>query len=515
MKTHLFFLLFLWFGVSFACYGQTYDASKDIHYYMMDEGEVKELPAVTGRTYFSSDETVAVVAGNNLKALAQGDCEIYTLIGNQKSVFARLAVAWQVQNPVLPYSWGLFIDDSEVHNFNGQLYAYGCMEGFVPGLFASPYYPSLTSRDMKHWESYGYSYSSFDEESPYPGRILWDADGSYHNGKYLLYGFFEWNPERENNHTFVLESDHPMGRFKNLRWIIGDKSGEKIDGISAQIFVDDDGSRYMVYCPTQNLVEENYPVIARMKDDHIIDEDSRKNLGHIHDFYENPSLRKRGDTYYLLFAENCGPITDANHTPTRLSYATSKEILGEYTYRGTFLTLEDLPGEVNIQGCIEPFGKDWYVFYHRGVNNVWNQRSLCIEKIQFDKNGLIKPVVPTSSGIAEGLDTSKPIYFNTAVIEKNCRFSNAGKYGSVVIKDNAEVGFRYVLFTGKEKTIALRGEGLSHITQITVTANGKVIGQGVGEKEIQLKNVKKGKAELVFQITSNGETKIETLHFIK
>jgi beta-xylosidase len=407
----------------------------------------------------------------------------------------------------------MYVPDPEVHNFNGQLYVYGSLDG-VPTAFCSPHYISLTTRDLKRWESHGYSFSSSDEGTD-RGRILWDPDGAYHNGKYLLYGFYEWRPN-EPNYTFVLESDNPMGKFKNFRWVKGNQSGERIDGISAEIFVDDDGSRYMLYAPTLQPVEKNYPVIARMIDDQTIDEASVKNLAaYVHDFYEAPSMRKRGDTYYLIYAENCGPITDANHTPMRLSYATSKEIFGEYTYRGTIITVEHFPGEVNIQGSIEPFGNDWYVFYHRGQNNIWNQRSLCVEKLQFDKDGLIKPVLPSSSGVSEGLNTSKPIYFNTAVTEKNCRFSNDGKYGSVVVNGAAEIGFRYVLFTGKEKKITLQGEGLSNISNITVTANGKMIGQNAGGQDINLKNVEKGKAELVFSITSNGETKIETLHFGK
>ncbi|MDR1896614.1 MAG: hypothetical protein LBR10_07485, partial [Prevotellaceae bacterium] len=73
--------------------------------------------------------------------------------------------------------------------------------------------------------------------------------------------------------------------------------------------------------------------------------------------------------------------------------------------------------------------------------------------------------------------------------------------------------FRYVSLTGKEKKISLHGEGLSNITKITVTANGTIIGQGAGEQDIKLENVRKGKAELVFNITSNGETKLETMRF--
>jgi hypothetical protein len=514
-KVKLIYLCFLLSVTTLSVHGQGYDVSKDIQYYMLNVKEVLKLPVESGRTYISSDENVAVVKGNSIKAVAYGDCVIHAVVNGNKTLFARITVGWQVQNPVLPYSWEMRIPDPEVHNFGGQLYVYGSLDA-VPNVFCSPFYASLTTRDLKRWESRGYSYTSFDEGCPFPGRILWDPDGNYYNGKYLLYGFFEWNPYPADNNMFVLESDSPTGRFKNFRWVVGNQSGERIDGVSAQIFVDDDGSRYILYAPTRQPVEQNYPVIARLLDDDVIDESSVKNLGpYIRDFYEAPSLRKRGDTYYLVYAENVGAITDENHTPMRLSYATSKEIFGEYTYRGTIITVEHIPGNVNIQGSIEPFGKDWYVFYHRGLNNNWIQRSLCVEKIQFDKDGLIIPVSPTSSGIAEGLDTSKPIYFNTAIIQENCGFNNDGKYGSAIINGNAKVGFRYIALTGKEKKIRLQGEGLSNITNVTVTANGKTIGQGDGKQDIVLKNLKKGKAEVVLNISSNGETKIETLHFIK
>jgi beta-xylosidase len=507
-------LCFLLSVTIFSVHGQQYDVSKDIQYYMLDVKNVLKLPVEPGRTYISSDENVAVVKGNSIKAVADGDCIIHAVINGSKSLFARVTVGWQVQNPVLPYSWEMRIPDPEVHNFGGQLYVYGSLD--ASNVYCSPFYASLTTRDLKRWQSRGYSYTSFDEGCPYPGRILWDPDGNYYNGKYLLYGFFEWNPEGKDNNTFVLESDSPTGRFKNFRWVTGNQSGERMDAISTQIFVDDDGSHYILYAPTQQPVEQNYPVIARLLDDDVIDESSVKNLGpYIRDFYEAPSMRKRGDTYYFIYAENTGPITETNRVPVRLSYATSKELFGEYTYRGAIISLEGMPGESNIQGSIERFGNEWYVFYHRGLNHIWNQRSLCVEKIQFDKDGLIKQVQPTSSGIADGLNTSKPIYFNTAVIQKNCGFDNSGKYGSVVINGNAEIGFRYIALTGKEKKIRLQGEGLSNITAVTVTANDKIIGQGDGKQDIMLKNLQKGKAEVVLNISSNGETKIETLQFGK
>jgi hypothetical protein len=477
---------------------------------MMNTGDMRELPA---GNYSSSDEKVAAVKNNRIQALANGDCIIHVETDGKQTEFAHVTVGWQLQNPVLPYSWKMYVPDGEVHNFGGKLYVYGSLDDSK--VFCSPYYISLMTADLKRWESHGASFSSYDKDTdvPYPGRILWDSDGHYHNGKYFLYGFFEWNSNTEN-HTFVLESDNPMGPFKNFRWVTGNKSQKNVDGISTEIFTDNDGSRYSLYAPTTQPVEENYPVIARLIDDALIDENSVKNLGpHIRNFYEAPSMRKRGDTYYFVYAENCGRITDKNHTPKRLSYATAKDIFGEYTYRGPIITIEQLAGNGNIQGSIEQFNGEWYVFYHRAMNGVWNKRSLCVEKIEFDKDGLIIPVVPTSSGVSEGLNTSFPIWFNTAVYGNNYRFTDEGKYGNTSVNGSAEIGFRYIAFTGKEKQLTLQGSGLENIAYVKVVANGRIIGEGKGSNAIELKKVSKGKAELSLFITTAGEVRLETFGF--
>jgi hypothetical protein len=481
---------------------------------MMNVGDVHALSVETEGKYSSSDEKIAVVQGNSVKATGKGDCLIYSHVNDRQTVFAHITVGWQVQNPVLPYSWRMYIPDSEVHNFGGKLYVYGSLD--ASNVFCSPHYMSLTTADLKRWDSYGYSVSSTyrDTDMPFPGRILWDSDGHCHNGKYFLYGFFEWRAGEEN-YTFVMESDSPMGKFKNFRWVVGDRSGKPVDGISTEVFLDDDGRRYSLYAPTMQPVSENYPVIARLIDDNVIDESSVTRID-VKDFYEAPSLRKRGDTYYFVYAENCGKITDANRTPKRLSYATAKNIFGPYTYRGVIITVEDLQGNVNIQGSIEQFGGEWYVFYHRALNGVWNKRSLCVEKLSFTDDGLIVPVSPTSSGFAEnGLNTANPIWFNTAVVAKNCRFTDEGEYGSIRVASNAEIGFRHIDFTGAEKSITLQGKGLENIACVKVIANGRVIGERQGSGAIAIRNRPKGKTELVIAITALNDVYLETLRFAK
>ncbi|KAA6311298.1 Xylosidase/arabinosidase, partial [termite gut metagenome] len=198
MKTRILFL-FLYCSVgNWACpiavHGQTYtyNAEKDIQYYMMDKKDIKKLPVgPVGQTYVSSDEKVATIKGNSIKAVAYGDCVIYAVADGRQSVFARVTVDWQVQNPILPYSWEMYVPDTEAHNFDGKIYVYGSLDIEYNGRFCSPYYISLMTPDLKRWESHGYSYTAFDEGNPYPGKILWDSDGNYYNGKYLLYGFYE------------------------------------------------------------------------------------------------------------------------------------------------------------------------------------------------------------------------------------------------------------------------------------------------------------------------------------
>ena len=82
-----------------------------------------------------------------------------------------------------------------------------------------------------------------------------------------------------------------------------------------------------------------------------------------------------------------------------------------------------------------------------------------------------------------------------------------------MIKRNAEIGFRYILFTGEEKTVEFRGAGLEKITSVKIIANGEIIGKGTGGSVITLKSVKPGKAAVTILVKTNGTVRLETLHF--
>ncbi|MDR1758757.1 MAG: hypothetical protein LBR51_07390, partial [Bacteroidales bacterium] len=78
---------------------------------------------------------------------------------------------------------------------------------------------------------------------------------------------------------------------------------------------------------------------------------------------------------------------------------------------------------------------------------------------------------------------------------------------------NAEIGFRYINFTGKEKSLTFSGEDLENITYIKVFAGGKLLGERRGTGVVALKNVPKGKSEVMISVTTLGEVKLETMRF--
>jgi len=113
-----------------------------------------------------------------------------------------------------------------------------------------------------------------------------------------------------------------------------------------------------------------------------------------HHFHEGSSMRKIGDTYYYVFAD------DSRGKPTSLGYATGPTPLGPFTYRGVIIDNDGCdPGSWNNHGSIERFGDQWYVFYHRSSGDSVARRRLCVEPIVIAEDGSIAEVPMTSQGV--------------------------------------------------------------------------------------------------------------------
>jgi hypothetical protein len=73
---------------------------------------------------------------------------------------------------------------------------------------------------------------------------------------------------------------------------------------------------------------------------------------------------------------------------------------GPYTYKGV---INEIAGNSNTnhQSIIE-YKANWYFIYHNGgiqTDGGSYSRSMCIDKLEFDKKGMYKPILMTTKGV--------------------------------------------------------------------------------------------------------------------
>jgi arabinoxylan arabinofuranohydrolase len=124
-----------------------------------------------------------------------------------------------------------------------------------------------------------------------------------------------------------------------------------------------------------------------------------------HEYFEAPSIRKRGDTYYLIYS---------SIVMHELCYATSKDPTKGFKYGGVIVSNADLhidaykPADKpmyyggNNHGSIVEIGDQWYIFYHRQTNGHHYSRQGCAEPIRFREDGSIVQAEMTSCGLNGG-----------------------------------------------------------------------------------------------------------------
>jgi hypothetical protein len=124
-----------------------------------------------------------------------------------------------------------------------------------------------------------------------------------------------------------------------------------------------------------------------------------------HEFFEAPSMRKRGDTYYFIYS---------SIVMHELCYATSKSPTKDFVYGGVISSNCDMhihsykPARrpmfygSNNHGSMVEIGDQWYIFYHRHTDGTNFSRQGCAEPIHFREDGSIIQPEMTSCGLNGG-----------------------------------------------------------------------------------------------------------------
>lgn len=187
----------------------------------------------------------------------------------------------------------------------------------------------------------------------------------------------------------VAVADHPTGPYKDAigKPIITDTTKNCIPlNIDPAVFVDDDGQVYF-YWGSWGQVR-----VAKMNSNMTQLDGPVENIQGLTNFFEAPYIHKRNGIYYFTYSA---------HYPSTIEYATSTNINGPWTYRGLISdTLENSP--TNHQAIVTYKGNDYFIYHNAGLPHGGPfRRSVCIDKLEYDENGLIKKVVRTTQGVPQ------------------------------------------------------------------------------------------------------------------
>ena len=421
-------------------------------------------------------------------------------------------------NPYLP-SWE-YIPDAEPYVFDGRVYIYGSHDRFNGYVYCLNDYVcwSAPVDDLSDWRYEGVIYRKTDDPlNPDGSMCLYAPDVTVGpDGRYYLYYVLDKVPV-----VSVAVCDKPAGKYEFYGYVhypdgtrLGEREGDQPQFDPGVLTEGDRTYLYTGFCPRGDKSRKG-PMATVLGPDMLTiveepvfiapSEPYSKGSGFEgHEFFEAPSIRKRGDTYYFIFS------SVVFH---ELCYATSKYPTKGFTYRGVIVSNSDLgidtykPADKpmfyggNNHGSIVEINGQWYIFYHRHTNGTNFSRQACLEPITFREDGSIIQAEMTSCGpnggplagrgeyptyIACNLFCSEEsVYTDWTASWMNNQFpkiTQDGKDGDEEIgyianmKDSATAGFKYFDCRGV-KRIKIKTRGYARgVFEVRTKWDGPVLG---------------------------------------
>jgi hypothetical protein len=318
-------------------------------------------------------------------------------------------------NPFLP-SWE-YVPDGEPHVFNGRVYLYGSHDKFNGYVYCMNDYIcwSAPVDDLTDWRYEGVIFKKTDDPfNPEGAMCLYAPDVTAGpDGRYYLYYVLD-----HKDVVSVAVCDTPAGKFKFLGYVhykdgtlLGRREGDQPQFDPGVLTEGDKTYLYTGFCGRGDKSRKGAMGVVLNKDMLTVIEGPSfvvpgccysKDTGfEEHEFFEAPSIRKIGGTYYFIYSSIAG---------NELCYATSKNPLKNFVYGGVIISNIDLhigtykpawkPMNFwnNNHGSIAEINGKWHIFYHRHTNGKEFSRQACLEPIKIEKDGKIPQVEITSNG---------------------------------------------------------------------------------------------------------------------
>ena len=391
----------------------------------------------------------------------------------------------QAFNPYLP-SWE-YIPDGEPYVFGDRVYVYGSHDRFRGHAYCLNDYVcwSAPVDDLGDWRYEGVIYrKTQDPFNPEGMMCLYAPDVTVGpDGRYYLYYVLD-----KKSVVSVAVCDTPAGQYEFYGYVhdqsgalLGEREGDEPQFDPGVLTEGDRTYLYTGFCAIGDTTR-TCPMGTVLDADMLTILEGPVNLAPSqpysagssfegHEFFEAPSIRKRGDLYYFIYS------SVAMH---ELCYAVSKDTMKGFVYVGVIVSNADLhidsykPAERtmayggNNHGSIVEIAGKWYIFYHRQTDGTNFSRQGCIEQISFREDGSIIQAEITSCGANGGPLIGKgeyPAYLACHLFANDpalttgapgewmdCRFPKVtqdGKDGDEEVgyvanlRDGAHAGFKY------------------------------------------------------------------------
>ena len=330
-------------------------------------------------------------------------------------------------NPYLP-SWE-YIPDGEPYVFGDRVYIYGSHDRFNSHVYCLNDYVcwSAPINDLGNWSYEGVIFRRTDDPENADGKACLFAPDVVQgpDGKYYLYYVLNSLPV-----VSVAVCDTPGGKYEFLGYVryedgqrLGEKKGDEPQFDPGVLYEDGKVYLYTGFCgigdknrsgamvtvlATDMLTVIEAPVFIAPSEPY-----SNGSGFEGHEFFEAPSIRKKGDIYYFIYS---------SIQMHELCYATSKSPTSDFKYGGVIISNNDMgidsykPVDMpmfyggNNHGSIIEIAGEWYIFYHRHTNGTNYSRQACAEKIKILPDNSIPQVELTSCGLNGGPLPGKGTY---------------------------------------------------------------------------------------------------------
>jgi hypothetical protein len=298
----------------------------------------------------------------------------------------RLVAPWApktAKGPVIP---GLFADP-HIATFNGRYYLYPTTDGYAS--WSGTYYKAFSSTDLVNWTDHGVILDHGPDVS-WADNSAWAPAVATANGRYYLYFSGGAASGSTTKQLGVAVADSPTGPFRDALGrplVRGDQfsGGQAIDPM---VFTDDNGQSYLYW-------GQGVARAVRLNADMTSFDAAQVRVITPSGYNEAPFVFKRDGVYYLMWSEN-----DTRSEDYRVAYATGSSPLGPWTKRGVVLQKRldaGIKGTGHHSVVRAPGGDTWYMAYHRFAVPAGNgtNRETTIDRMEFNADGTIRPVVPT------------------------------------------------------------------------------------------------------------------------